>query len=80
MFDLHRSAVVVGNGNVALDVARISRSARELAATDIADHALKALAARGIEEVVVFGRRGPAQAAFTTPELRELGRAGRRPT
>jgi ferredoxin/flavodoxin---NADP+ reductase len=45
----------------------------ELAVTDIADQALKALAASSIEEVVVLGRRGPAQAAYTTPELRELG-------
>jgi len=69
----HR-AVVVGNGNVALDVARILVSApEELALTDIADHALNALAERGVQEVVVIGRRGPLQAPFTTLELRELG-------
>ncbi|MGB8406094.1 MAG: FAD-dependent oxidoreductase [Mycobacterium sp.] len=69
----HR-AVVVGNGNVALDVARILVSApEELAVTDIADHALTALSARGVQEVVVVGRRGPLQAPFTTLELRELG-------
>jgi len=73
-FDLSaQTAVVVGNGNVALDVARMLALPREtLAATDVADHALEALAASWIEEVVVLGRRGPAQAAFTTPELIEL--------
>jgi ferredoxin--NADP+ reductase len=74
-FDLDgRRAVVIGNGNVALDVARmLVLTSDELAVTDIADQALKALAASSIEEVVVLGRRGPAQAAYTTPELRELG-------
>jgi ferredoxin/flavodoxin---NADP+ reductase len=73
-FDLSaQTAVVVGNGNVALDVARMLALPREtLAATDVADHALDALASSSIEEVVVLGRRGPAQAAFTTPELIEL--------
>ncbi|MDV3126672.1 FAD-dependent oxidoreductase [Mycobacterium sp. 21AC1] len=67
-------AVVVGNGNVALDVARILVSdPRALANTDIADHALSSLDTRGVEEVVVIGRRGPLQATFTTLELRELG-------
>ena len=67
-------AVVVGNGNVALDVARILVSDPDaLANTDIADHALQSLHARGVEEVVVLGRRGPLQATFTTMELRELG-------
>lgn len=67
-------AVVVGNGNVALDVARILVSDPEaLANTDIADHALASLDTRGVEEVVVIGRRGPLQATFTTLELRELG-------
>jgi len=67
-------AVVVGNGNVALDVARILVSDPEmLAKSDIADHALASLHARGVEEVVVIGRRGPLQATFTTLELRELG-------
>lgn len=69
----HR-AVVIGNGNVALDVARILVSdPKSLAGTDIADHALKSLHAGGVEEVVVVGRRGPLQAPFTTLELRELG-------
>ena len=67
-------AVVVGNGNVALDVARILVSDPEaLAATDIADHALESLHDRGVEEVLLVGRRGPLQAPFTTMELRELG-------
>ena len=67
-------AVVVGNGNVAIDVARILVTDPDvLAATDIADHALDALRERGISEVVIVGRRGPLQAAFTTLEVRELG-------
>ena len=67
-------AIVVGNGNVALDVARILVTDPDvLAATDIADHALKSLHDRGVEEVVIVGRRGPLQAPFTTLELRELG-------
>jgi ferredoxin/flavodoxin---NADP+ reductase len=67
-------AVVVGNGNVALDVARILVSdPDELAKSDIANHALESLHGRGVEEVVVIGRRGPLQATFTTLELRELG-------
>jgi len=74
-FDLSAErAVVIGNGNVAADVVRIlTRSARELERTDIADHALAALRESRIREVVVLGRRGPAQAAFTSAELRELG-------
>jgi len=73
-FDLScERAVVVGNGNVALDVARILCSPVErLAKTDIADHALEALRHSNITEVLVVGRRGAAQAAFTTPELKEL--------
>jgi ferredoxin--NADP+ reductase len=66
-------AIVVGNGNVALDVARILVSDPDLlAVTDIATHALDLLHARGVEEVVVIGRRGPLQATWTTLELREL--------
>jgi ferredoxin--NADP+ reductase len=66
-------AVVIGNGNVALDVARmLALTPEELAPTDTADHAIEALAQSRIEEIVVVGRRGPAQAAFTNPELREL--------
>ncbi len=67
-------AVVIGNGNVAIDVARILVTDPDvLAETDIADHALEALHARGVAEVVIAGRRGPLQGAFTTLELRELG-------
>ena len=74
-FDLSAErAVVIGNGNVAADVTRIlALSPEELARTDIADHALGALRESNIREVVVLGRRGPAQAAFTSAELRELG-------
>jgi ferredoxin/flavodoxin---NADP+ reductase len=67
-------AVVVGNGNVALDVARmLVLTPSELACTDIADHALEVLADSRVREVILLGRRGPAQAAFTNPELLELG-------
>ena len=63
-------AVVVGNGNVAIDVARILLTDPDvLAHTDIADHALEALRASRILEVVILGRRAPAQAAYTNPEL-----------
>ncbi|MEJ0026337.1 MAG: FAD-dependent oxidoreductase [Rhizomicrobium sp.] len=66
-------AVVVGNGNVALDVARIlTAPVRTLEKTDIADHALDALRASAVKEVVVLGRRGQFQAAFNNPELEEL--------
>ncbi|MGI9124255.1 MAG: NADP oxidoreductase, partial [Mycobacterium sp.] len=67
-------AVVIGNGNVAIDVARILVTDPDvLAQTDIADHALEALRERGVAEVVIVGRRGPLEGAFTTLELRELG-------
>lgn len=74
-FDLScERAVVVGVGNVAVDVARIlCKDPAELAQTDIADHALDALRESRIREVVLLGRRGPAQAAFTNQEARELG-------
>jgi len=74
-FDLAcERAVVIGNGNVALDVARMLTLAHdELSGTDVADHALEALRESRLREVVVVGRRGPAQAAFTNPELLELG-------
>ncbi|HEV2786158.1 MAG TPA: FAD-dependent oxidoreductase [Solirubrobacteraceae bacterium] len=74
-FDLSaKRAVVIGNGNVAADVTRmLTLGAGELERTDIADHALEALRQSRIEEVIVLGRRGPAQAAFTSAELRELG-------
>jgi len=74
-FDLSAPrAVVVGVGNVAIDVARIlCRTPDELRATDIADHALAALSASRIREVWLVGRRGPLQAAFSNPEIKELG-------
>jgi ferredoxin--NADP+ reductase len=74
-FDLSRErAAVIGVGNVAVDVARIlCRSPEELAKTDIADYALEALRHSRIREVYLLGRRGPAQAAFTNPEIKELG-------
>jgi ferredoxin--NADP+ reductase len=74
-FDLMAERVVViGVGNVAVDVARIlSRTAEELARTDIADYALEALRKSRVREVVMLGRRGPLQAAFTNAEVRELG-------
>ena len=73
-FDLEQEvAAVVGVGNVAVDVARILlRSADELARTDIADYALEALRESRVKEVHMLGRRGPAQAAFTNPEIQEL--------
>ena len=65
---------MIGNGNVAIDVARmLVLDPDELASTDTADHALAAFATAAVTEVVILGRRGPAQAAFTNPELRELG-------
>jgi ferredoxin/flavodoxin---NADP+ reductase len=64
---------VIGNGNVSLDVARIlCRDVSELSQTDIADHALEVLAQSAVRELVVCGRRGPAEAAFTAAELKEL--------
>jgi ferredoxin--NADP+ reductase len=69
-----RRVAVIGNGNVALDVARILlRTRAELERTDIAAHALEALRESRVREVFVIGRRGPAQAAFSPAELRELG-------
>jgi len=65
---------VIGVGNVAVDVARIlCRTPEELVSTDIADYALEALRHSYVREVVMVGRRGPVQAAFTNPELKELG-------
>ena len=74
-FDLsHERVVVIGNGNVAVDVTRIlARSVEELAMTDVADHALAALRGSGVREVLMLGRRGPAQAKFTSAELKEFG-------
>ena len=75
MFDLNGGrAVVIGNGNVAIDVARmLVLDPTELRPTDTADHALEAFGMAGVTEVILLGRRGPAEAAFTNPELRELG-------
>jgi ferredoxin/flavodoxin---NADP+ reductase len=79
MFNLNGGrAVVVGNGNVAIDVARmLVLDPGELAPTDTADHAIDAFGMAGVTEVVLLGRRGPAEAAFTNPELRELGELDR---
>ncbi|MEV0687683.1 FAD-dependent oxidoreductase [Nocardia sp. NPDC050378] len=73
-FDLSgERAVIVGNGNVALDVARVlTVDPDELAKTDIADHALDALRRSNIREVVILGRRGPLQAAYSSPEFLAL--------
>jgi ferredoxin--NADP+ reductase len=74
-FDLKvERAVVVGNGNVALDVARmLALTPEELAPTDTTDPAIEAIGASTLREIVVVGRRGPAQASWTTQELKELG-------
>jgi len=74
-FDLDvERAVVIGNGNVAVDVARmLALTADELAPTDATDKAIAAIGSSKLKEIVMLGRRGPAQAAFTTPELQELG-------
>ena len=67
-------AVIVGNGNVSMDVARILlKPVEELRKTDIAAHALDALSKSRIREVIILGRRGPEDAAFNFPELEELG-------
>ncbi|AXK37081.1 NADP oxidoreductase [Streptomyces armeniacus] len=69
-----RSAVVIGVGNVAVDVARIlARGADELRHTDVPDAALGDMAASTVRHISMVGRRGPGQAKFTTKELRELG-------
>ena len=75
VFDLSgERAVVVGAGNVALDVVRmLALAPEELRPTDTTDEAIEAILGSGLEEIVLLARRGPAQAAFTTPELKELG-------
>jgi ferredoxin/flavodoxin---NADP+ reductase len=75
VFDLsHERAVVIGNGNVALDVARmLALTPEELAPTDTTDAAIESIVSSGIREIVVLGRRGPVQAAWTSTELGELG-------
>ena len=77
-FDLsHERVVVVGNGNVALDVARmLALTEDELAPTDTTDAAISAIVSSGIREIVILGRRGPVQAAWTSTELGELGELG----
>ena len=74
-FDLSgKVAIVIGQGNVAMDVSRVlAKTTEELASTDIADFALDALGKSNIREVYVVGRRGPVQAKFTPPEIREIG-------
>jgi ferredoxin/flavodoxin---NADP+ reductase len=74
-FDLSgERAIVIGNGNVAIDVARmLTLTHDELAVTDTADHAIDVFDASSVREIVILGRRGPQQAAFTNPELLELG-------
>ncbi|MBL4681203.1 MAG: FAD-dependent oxidoreductase [Pseudomonadales bacterium] len=74
-FDLsQKEVVIVGLGNVAVDVARIlCKTENELKHTDIADYALTALKSSHVKNVTILGRRGPAQAAFTPPEIREMG-------
>src|SRR3954466_14002056 len=74
-FDLAATrAVVIGNGNVAIDVARmLVLDPDEIKVTDTADHAIAGLGAAQVEHVIMLGRRGPGQAAFTNPELLELG-------
>jgi ferredoxin--NADP+ reductase len=74
-FDLScERVVVIGNGNVAVDVARmLALTPEELGPTDTTDAAIEAFNGASIRDIVMVGRRGPAQAAFTTPELQELG-------
>ncbi len=74
-FDLsHERAVVIGNGNVAVDCVRmLALTAEELATTDTTDAAARGIVGSGFKEIVMLGRRGPVQAAFTPPELKELG-------
>ena len=75
VFDLSSErAIVIGNGNVAIDCARmLALTADELAPTDTTPEAIEAINAAGIREILMLGRRGPVQAAFTPPELKELG-------
>ncbi|MCH8122401.1 MAG: FAD-dependent oxidoreductase [Bacteroidetes bacterium] len=74
-FDLSQEQVaIIGMGNVAVDVARIlAKTVDELAGTDITDYALEALAESKVKDIFMIGRRGPAQTAFTTPEIKEMG-------
>jgi ferredoxin/flavodoxin---NADP+ reductase len=71
-------AVVIGNGNVAIDVARmLVLDPDEVAPTDTADHAINAFGGSTVQDVILLGRRGPAEASFTNPEVRELGELAR---
>ncbi|SKA31739.1 ferredoxin--NADP+ reductase [Enhydrobacter aerosaccus] len=73
-----RRVAVIGNGNVALDVARIlAKSADEMAKSDIVPESANAIAAAPLTDIYVIGRRGPEQASFTSNELAEMGRLGR---
>jgi ferredoxin/flavodoxin---NADP+ reductase len=74
-FDLtHERAVVIGNGNVAVDCVRmLALTAEELATTDTTHEAIAGIVGSGLKEIVMLGRRGPVQAAFTPPEVKELG-------
>src|SRR3954470_21691307 len=74
-FDLsHERAIVIGNGNVAIDCARmLALTPEELAPTDTTHEAIDAINTAGVREILMLGRRGPVQAAFTPPELKELG-------
>src|SRR5438094_8196340 len=74
-FDLNvERAVVIGNGNVALDVARmLALTPEELSPTDTTDPAIEAIGCSTLREIVIVGRRGPAQASWTTQELKEMG-------
>ena len=74
-FDLSSSSVaIIGQGNVAIDVARIiAKTPQELASSDISAHALDALSGAGIRDIYLIGRRGPVQSAFTELEIKELG-------
>jgi ferredoxin--NADP+ reductase len=73
-FDLsHERAVVIGNGNVAIDCVRmLALTAEELQPTDTTDAAVRGIVGSGLKEIVMLGSRGPVQAAFTPPELKEL--------
>ena len=75
-----KRAVVIGNGNVAIDCARMLAHAEELAPTDTTHAAIDAICGCRLEEIVMLGRRGPVQAAFTPPELKELGELSPAPT
>jgi NADPH-dependent glutamate synthase beta subunit-like oxidoreductase len=74
----HHGAAIIGNGNVAIDCARIlAKTPAELAVSDIANHAIEALEHSGVRDIHIVGRRGPHQASFTTKEMGELGHLDR---